>query len=90
MDAPVGSILAYSTAPGSVAADCEGRNGLYTSKLLKYINEQDLSIEDFFKKVRIDVMKDSGNRQVPWESSSLTSSFSTTFFAPTRKASLDK
>ena len=30
MDAPVGSILAYSTAPGSVAADGSGRNGLYT------------------------------------------------------------
>lgn len=29
MDAPTGSILAYATAPGSVAADGSGRNGLY-------------------------------------------------------------
>jgi uncharacterized caspase-like protein len=31
MDAPTGSILAYATAPGSVAADGSERNGLYTS-----------------------------------------------------------
>lgn len=79
MDAPTGSILAYSTAPGSVAADGQGRNGLYTSKLLKYIKQEDLSIESCFKKVRIEVMKASGNIQVPWESSSLTVDF---FFAP--------
>src|SRR6185369_5772738 len=29
-DAPVGSLLAYATAPGSVALDGEGANGLYT------------------------------------------------------------
>jgi hypothetical protein len=75
MEAPAGSILAYATAPGSVAIDGEGRNGLYTSKLLKYINYENLSIEDCFKKVRIDVMKKSNNQQVPWESSSLTANF---------------
>ena len=30
MDAPTGSLLAYSTAPGSVASDGQNRNGLYT------------------------------------------------------------
>ena len=75
MDAPTGSILAYSTAPGSVAADGDGRNGLYTSKLLKYIRQDGLSIESVFKQVRIEVMQASGNRQVPWESSSLTVDF---------------
>ena len=75
MDAPTGSILAYSTAPGSVAADGDGRNGLYTSNLLKYIRKDGLSIENVFKRVRIEVMRASGNRQVPWESSSLTVDF---------------
>jgi len=83
MDAPTGSILAYSTAPGSVAADGEGRNGLYTSKLLKYINNKGVSIENFFKKVRIEVMNASANRQVPWESSSLTVDF---YFAAPKQA----
>ncbi|MDH4205471.1 MAG: caspase family protein [Desulfobacteraceae bacterium] len=75
MDAPTGSILAYSTAPGSVAADGTGRNGLYTSMLLKHMMEPDLVIERVFKKVRVDVMKESSKRQVPWESSSLTGDF---------------
>lgn len=75
MDAPTGSILAYSTAPGSVAADGIGRNGLYTSKLLKYLPQKGLTIEDCFKKVRIEVMLESENKQIPWESSSLTKIF---------------
>lgn len=75
MDAPTGSILAYSTAPGSVAADGTGRNGLYTSMLLKHMKEPNLPIERVFKEVRIEVMNESSGRQVPWESSSLTGDF---------------
>lgn len=75
MDAPTGSILAYATAPGSVAADGSGRNGLYTSKLLKHMMTPGLLIERVFKNVRIEVMNESKKRQVPWESSSLTGDF---------------
>lgn len=28
-DAPIGNLLAYATAPGNVASDGEGQNGLY-------------------------------------------------------------
>ncbi|MDM8525600.1 caspase family protein [Desulfococcaceae bacterium HSG8] len=78
MDAPAGSILAYATAPGSVAADAGGtsaRNGLYTSELLKHIRTPGLEIGRLFRKVRADVMKASGKKQVPWESSSLVGDF---------------
>lgn len=75
MDAPTGSILAYATAPGSVAADGTGGNGLYTSKLLEHMNTPGLKIEEVFKRVRIDVVDESGNRQTPWESSSLMGDF---------------
>ena len=34
MDAPVGTLIAFSTAPGSVASDGRGENGLYTQHLL--------------------------------------------------------
>jgi len=81
MDAPTGSFLAYATAPGSVAADGVGKNGLYTSKLLEYMMTPGLTIEKIFKSVRIAVMKDSRDRQVPWESSSLTGDF---YFNPKR------
>lgn len=75
MDAPVGSLLAYATAPGAVAGDGAGRNGLYTSQLLRHLSEPGLKIEALFKQVRRDVMDKSGNAQVPWESSSLTGEF---------------
>ena len=75
MDAPTGSILAYATAPGSVAADGTDRNGLYTSKMLIHMNTPGLKIEEVFKRVRIDVVNASGNRQTPWESSSLMGDF---------------
>jgi uncharacterized caspase-like protein len=35
MDAPTGSLIAYSTSPGSTASDGNSKNGLYTSFLLK-------------------------------------------------------
>lgn len=75
MDAPTGSILAYATAPGSVAADGTGRNGLYTSMLLKHMMTPNLAIERIFKRVRIDVVKASNKVQTPWESSSLMGDF---------------
>jgi formylglycine-generating enzyme required for sulfatase activity len=67
-----GSLIAYATAPGSVAADGSGRNGVYTSHLLQNMRIPGLPIEQVFKNVRIGVMKETGNKQTPWESSSLT------------------
>jgi len=81
MDAPVGSILAYATLPGSIAADGAGSNGLYTSKLLEHFNTPGLPIELFFKEVRKDVSNASGNKQIPWTESSLIGDF---YFNPKR------
>ena len=75
MNAPIGSIYAFSTAPGSVAADGIGRNGLYTSVLLEHILTPGLEIGQLFRLVRVEVMEASNYKQVPWESSSLTGSF---------------
>ena len=84
MDAPTGSILIYATAPGDAASDGGGRNGLFTSYLLKHMDTPGLAIEPMLKRVRIDVMKASGKTQTPWESSSLTGDF---YFAPKGSAS---
>ena len=67
-----GSLIAYATAPGSVAADGAGRNGVYTSHLLQNMRIPGVPIEQVFKNVRIGVMKETRNKQTPWESSSLT------------------
>lgn len=73
-DAPVGSLLAYATAPGRVASDGEGPNSLYTGHLLKELAAPQTSIEDAFKRVRLNVRLESKGEQIPWESTSLEES----------------
>ncbi len=75
MNAPTGTLIAYATAPGSVAIDGSGVNGLYTQELLAQINKPDLQIEDVFKNVRAQVVAKSNGLQTPWESSSLIGDF---------------
>ena len=75
MDAPVGTLVAFSTAPGSVASDGKGANGLYTSHLLRAIQQPGQKVEDVFKQVRFAVLRDSARKQVPWEASSLVGDF---------------
>lgn len=75
MDAPTGSLIAYATAPGSVAADGNGRNGVYTKHLLRNLGKPGLKIERVFKNVRVAVLEETEQQQTPWESSSLTGDF---------------
>jgi tetratricopeptide (TPR) repeat protein len=79
INAPSGTLIAYATAPGSVASDGDGRNGLYTQELLKAMREPALKIEDVFKRVRSGVQGLTSGMQVPWESSSLVGDF---YFLP--------
>ena len=71
VDGPTGTFIAYSTQPGATASDGDASNGLYTKHLLNNILIPGLTIEQVFKRVRTQVMKDSGKKQVPWELSSL-------------------
>lgn len=73
--APAGTLIAYSTAPGSVASDGSSGNGLYTQELLRNMRTPGLGIEDVFKRVRIAVREKTQGRQTPWENSSLTGDF---------------
>lgn len=77
MDAPVGTFLAFATAPGNVAEDGDEKsiNGLYTSFLLQEMKRPQARIEDVFKRVRYLVRQKSEGRQVPWESTSLEEDF---------------
>ena len=75
MSAPTGTIVAYAAAPGGVALDGDGDNGVYTGALLEAIQLPGLKIEDVFKRVRIAVREISDGQQVPWESSSLMGDF---------------
>ena len=75
MSAPSGSLVAYSTAPGSVASDGSGKNGLYTEHLAKVIRQPGLPVEEVFKQVRAAVRRDSNNQQTPWENTALEGQF---------------
>lgn len=70
-----GTLIAYATAPDSVARDGDGRNGLYTSELLNALRMPGTRIEDVFKRVRIAVEAKSNGEQIPWESTSLVQEF---------------
>jgi hypothetical protein len=70
-----GSFIAYATAPGSVASDGTGRNGLYTQELLKAIRKPGLTIEQVFKQVRANVLQLSNDKQNTWDSSNIVGEF---------------
>jgi uncharacterized caspase-like protein len=70
-----GSFMAFATAPGSVASDGSGRNGLYTQELLKAVRKPGLTIEQVFKEVRANVLRMSGNKQNTWDTSNIIGEF---------------
>jgi len=87
MDAPAGSLIAYATSPGEVAADGTERNGIFTKYLIKHMATQNLPIEQVLKRVRIDVASETNGRQIPWESSSLMGDF---YFSAVISAAIER
>jgi len=75
MDAPKGTIVAYSTSPGKLALDGKGRNSPYTAALVDYMDDPGLTIEQVFKKCRRRIDRATNGKQIPWESTSLTGDF---------------
>ncbi len=75
MNAPLGTLVAFSTAPGYTAEDGVGEHSPYMTALLQALDDADASVEDVFKQVRGLVVKATGGRQIPWESTSLITSF---------------
>ena len=74
---PTGSMYFYAAKPGQRAADGAGnaRNSPFTSSLIKHIGNRDLSIEQIFKRVAIDVHEITNKQQHPWSEGIITSDF---------------
>ena len=70
-----GLLIAYATAPGKVAADGDGRNGLFTEQLLLALDQPGHPVETVFKLVRQGVAGASGRAQVPFVSNGLIGDF---------------
>jgi len=62
---PADSIIVYATSAGSTAADGTGRNGLFTSHLLRYINTPGLEVSELFRLTGAAVSQASGKQQIP-------------------------
>lgn len=88
MDAPIGTLLAYATAPGKGAPDGIGTRGnsVYTAQLAQHLLTPGLPVELMFKRVREAVVRESRQLQVPWEHSSLLGEFA---FVPGLNSSSD-
>ncbi|SEM23354.1 caspase family protein [Bradyrhizobium sp. OK095] len=70
-----GSFISYSTSPGSEAEDGSGADSPYTTAALSVAKQPNIPIEEVFKRIRISVAQSTDGRQIPWESSSLTTDF---------------
>lgn len=74
--APSGTLISYATRPGSVAADGSGRNGLFTSQLLRHMaRAADVPIEQVLKLVLRGVKSGSDGEQEPWWEGSMEGDF---------------
>jgi hypothetical protein len=83
VEAGSGVMIAFATAPGNVALDGDGRNSPFATALLKTIERPGLPIGEIMISVRNDVVRETGNRQVPWEHTSLMKQF---YFTPAATA----
>lgn len=72
--APSGTLVAYSTSPGSIAYDGDEDNGLYTSVLIEELKVSQ-RIVDVFINTRVAVEEKSNGKQSPWELARLRGKF---------------
>lgn len=74
MEAPLGTIISFSTQAGRTADDGRGRNSPYTSAFLKHIGEPQ-EIGEVFRNITGDVYEASGKEQLPELSLSIVGKF---------------
>lgn len=74
-----GTLIAFSTQPGNVALDGEGRNSPFTKALLDNIERPNVEISSLMTDVRQQVHNDTSKQQLPWSRSSLLGRF---YFIP--------
>lgn len=84
--AATGTLVAFSTAPGTVAEDGKGPNSPFTTALLKWIETPGLDVRQMLSEVRREVRESTHGRQIPWENSALEGQF---YFRPAAATTRD-
>jgi hypothetical protein len=74
-----GTLISFSTQPGTIALDGKGRNSPYSAALARQLAASHEDLSAMLIAIRNDVMKETDGKQVPWEHSALTGRF---FFHP--------
>lgn len=74
-----GTLISFSTQPGNVALDGDGRNSPFAAALLRNMVKPGEDLPSILINVRNEVMAATARRQVPWEHSALTAKF---YFIP--------
>ena len=72
MAPPTGSLIAFSTESGTTASDGEGANSVYCQSLTMNMKVEGISLDQVFRNVRSDVLKQTNQKQRPIEASQLT------------------
>ncbi len=72
---PSGTLIMHATAPGSVASDGSGRNGVFTQHLLANMATPNMPVEMMLKKVNDDVFSSTQGKQDPWPEGSIRGFF---------------
>ncbi len=75
IDSGVGTLIAYATEPGNVAADGTGRNSPFTAAMLQHLSTPGLEVNQLLNRVRQSVVTATDRQQIPWTHSSLTGDF---------------
>jgi len=75
----LGTFISYATRPGQVAYDGQGPMSPFTSSVVGNALDPALEIKDLMTKVRDEVVKKTGGQQIPYEDSTLVTSF---YFVP--------
>lgn len=75
VEAGLDTLVSFSTQPGNVALDGQGRNSPFTAALINHIGSPAKDINSVLISVRNDVRAATRGQQVPWENSALTRQF---------------
>jgi formylglycine-generating enzyme required for sulfatase activity len=83
IDAPEGTLVIYSAAPGKLVNEGSGANSAFITELTKELRVPNLTAEEVFNRARIGVSRATNSEQVPWVASSLVDEF---YFGSSRTA----
>lgn len=75
VEGKVGTLIAYATQPGNVASDGTGDHSPFTAGLLEHIETPGLEVREVLTRVRVSVVRETNEKQIPWDHSSLVDNF---------------